>query len=370
MKSTVIDTIEQMDQYKEEWDLLRQECHASIFSSFDFTRLWLNAYRSAFTPQMILIEDRGKLVGAAPLCSHKYSTAGLPVRGLIMIGNGANILGYSLETVMARDDDKEAVREMVRALSRSRWNLMQVSDIDPLPASLRFLDLIKQEFEWQPYHESFNLMYEFPPEGDIGARFATRTRTSLRSARRGLEKEGRLQFRAVRTVEEAEAAMRLYVDMHVDRWAKKGGSIYRDPRNARLLVEMGKLVVGAGTGAIYELLIDGEIAAQIMSFFDGEMVRAYRIGMNDKFSDYSPGKLAIMLCMESQRAQGYKSMDLLHGNEPYKNFMKTHERSLLALQVKRGSLRAIAKVRSFPPIQRLDRRLGMSERMIRGFKRG
>jgi CelD/BcsL family acetyltransferase involved in cellulose biosynthesis len=152
--------------------------------------------------------------------------------------------------------------------------------------------------------------------------------------------------------------------MHIDRWAKKGGSIYLDPRNAHQMMEIGKLAVGKEMGAIHELLIDGEVAAQVICIYDGEVVRGMRQGISEKFLEYSPGKLAIMMCMETLRAEGFKRMDLGHGDEPYKSHMKTSECSLPSFQVERGGLRAMRKVRSFPPIRQMDQRFQLSDRML------
>jgi CelD/BcsL family acetyltransferase involved in cellulose biosynthesis len=365
MNHKIVSSLKELDQYRKDWENLRLQSHSSIFTSFDLVRLWLDTYHDTSQPQVVIVERHDTLVGLAPLCVQKLSVAGLPVRNLVMVGFGRNIIGYSLLSIIADNDDHEVLSELVRGVRTARWNMMQLYAMDPTTSTLKFLDLIKESFTWQPYAEVKNIFYEFPLEGDIAARFGRNSRRLLKKIRSDLERDGRLQVRMVKTVEEAESAMRLYVHQHQERWAQKGGSILNDERNNHQLVEMGKMVVGTGIGAIHEMLIDGEIAAQSLVLFDGNVVRGYRIGMMDKFKEFSVGKLLIMLVMEDLRARGFEGYDLLRGDEEYKYHMMTHERTLPAIQVLRGSLLIMSKARNFPPVQRMDERLKVRDRVLR-----
>jgi len=370
MKHKIIASLEDLDQHKQEWESLRLECHSSIFSSFDLVRIWLDTFRSIAQPQIIAVEDHGILVGLAPMCMRKHTAAGLPIRTLSMVGSGKEILGYSLLSVMAKNGDDAVLSELVRGVRRAKWNLMQLYALDPTPSTVMFLDLLKMGFTWQPYVEVNNIFYEFPVEGDIAARFGKNSRRLLRSIRRDLERGGRMRVRVARTEEEAEQAMRLYVQQHKERWISKGGSIFRDVRNTRQLLEVGKLAVRSGTGVIHEMLIDGEVAAQSLVLLDGDVVRGYRIGMVDKFEEFSPGKLLIMLVMEDLRGRGFKGYDLLRGDEDYKYHMMTQERTLPSIQVLRGSLLTMSKVRNFAPVRMVDERLKLRDGMLKRMNEG
>ncbi|MDD1747742.1 MAG: GNAT family N-acetyltransferase [Methanomassiliicoccales archaeon] len=365
MKHKIVASLDELDPYRKEWESLRLDCRSSIFTSFDLVRIWLEAFKSTAQPQMVMVEDGGALVGVAPMCMQKQSMAGLPVRNLNMVGFGKEILGYSLMSVMAKDADDATLNELVRGIGKVKWNLMQLIALDPTPSTLRFLELCKAGFSWQPYTEVSNIFYEFPPEGDITAKFGWRSRKILRKARRDLEREGRMQLRIARTVEEAEESMHLYVRQHDERWSQKGGSIFRDERNTRQLLEVGKYAVRSGTGIIHEMLIDGEVAAQSLVMFDGDVGRGYRIGMIDKFEEFSPGKLMFVLMMEDLRARGFRGYDFLRGDEDYKYHMMTHERTLPAIQVLRGSLLTMSKVRNFAPVRMVDERLKVRDRMLK-----
>lgn len=370
MRSFVVRSLDELRDHRDGWEALRADCRASVFSSFDLVHLWLDNYRGEVRPRVVMVEERGDLVGVAPLFVYKHRAMGLPVATLSLVGNHRHLIGYSLETVMARDAEPKVLEEMLRRIKAIRWNLLQIFDMDPNICTLRLLDGVRGEMEWQPYLETYDRWYEFPVDGDIADGFGKRTRKNLNTIRNRLEREGRASLRTVSSEEGMERAMRLYIDMHGSRWRGKGGSVFQKPGNGRLLVEMGKLAGRTGTGVVQELLIDGEVAGQLLSFFDGDVSRAYRLSMADGFRELSPGRLTMAMAMEDHRARGLRAMDFLHGDEDYKLHLCNGERRLEAVQVLRGSLQAMSRVRAFPPVRLLDERLGMRDRMLNRIYKG
>jgi len=357
MRSFVLDSLDDLKDYRDAWEGLRQECRAPIFSSYDLVYLWLDNYSASVKPCVILIEDRGELIGVAPLCTSQHWVMGLPINTISMVGVQLNLMGYSLYSVFARHDESATLREMLGCVKRAKWNFLLMPALDTNISTLRFQDGICQETDWHPANPDLDRSYVFPPEGDIAADFGKRTRKNLNTIRNKLEREGRMDFQSVKSVEDAERAMRLYLGQHEERWEKKGGSIVRKPNNSRLLVEMGKLAVKTGTGTIHELLIDGEVAGQVLCFFDGDVSRAYRQGMTDKFWDLSPGRLVMTLAMEDHRNRGLRAMDFLHGNEEYKLHMTNNQRALGSVQMTRGPLKLLSRAREFPPLRGINKRL-------------
>jgi CelD/BcsL family acetyltransferase involved in cellulose biosynthesis len=123
------------------------------------------------------------------------------------------------------------------------------------------------------------------------------------------------------------------------------------------------MAVRTGKGEISELLIDGEVAGQMLCFLEGDVCIGFRVGMADKFRDFSPGKMAIILTMEENRKMGIKVMDFLHGNEDYKVHMTNMQHPLGSAMVYKGTWRAISRVRSFPAMRFLENRLKFHDRI-------
>jgi hypothetical protein len=366
MRSIVLESLDDFQQYEVAWEGLRQECKAPIFSSYDLVYLWLDIFRATVKPYVVLIEDNGELIGVAPMCTSYRRVMGLPIKSISMVGQIPGLAFFGSYSVFAKHDDPATIREMLSCLKQSKWNVLSLFQMEMNNSTLGFMDGIRKEWVIEPSENvDINRTYVFPLEGDIAANFGKNARQKMNRIRRKLESENRIDYRKVESVEDAERAMRLYIHQHKERWEPKGGSIFNKPINRELLVEMGKLAIGTGKGDISELLIDGEVAGQLLCFFDGDVSRGIRVGMTDKFRDFSPGMLVITLTMEDHRKRGLKAMDLLHGNAEYKINMTNNERVLGSAKVCKGTMRMMSFARSFPTMKLVEDRLGLHKRMVR-----
>jgi len=364
MRSVTLDSLEEFQGYQEAWEGLRLECGAPIFASYDLVHLWLDNFKSVVKPHVVLIEDRGELVGVAPMFTSHSRVMGLPLNFIGMVGNMNTLFGYSLYSVFAKQDNPETVREMLSCVKIAKWNMLIMSKMEMNSSTSRFLEGLGKKGGSNPssLNTSTDRSYVFPLEGNITSGFGKNTRGRLQVLRNKLEREGRMDFRKVESVEDAERAMNYYLSQHDQHW-KHGGSQLSTPLNRRLLVELGKTAVRTGKGEISELLIDGEVAGQMLCFLEGDVCIGFRVGMADKFRDFSPGKMAIILTMEENRKMGIKVMDFLHGNEDYKVHMTNMQHPLGSAMVYKGTWRAISRVRSFPAMRFLENRLKFHDRI-------
>jgi CelD/BcsL family acetyltransferase involved in cellulose biosynthesis len=364
MKSITLESLEDFQEHREAWEGLRHECGAPIFASYDLVHLWLDNFKSVVKPHVVLVEDKGELVGVAPLFTSHSRVMGLPLNFIGMVGNMNTLFGYSLYSVFAKQDDPETVREMLSCVKIAKWNMLIMSKMEMNSSTSRFLDGLGMKGGSKPLSSmmSTDRSYVFPPEGNITSGFGKNTRGRLQVLRHKLEREGRMDFRKVESVEDAERAMNHYLSHHDQHW-KHGGSQLSTPLNRRLLVELGKTAVRTGKGEISELLIDGEVAGQMLCFLEGDVCIGFRVGMADKFRDFSPGKMAIVLTMEENRKRGIKIMNFLHGNEDYKVHMTNMQNPLGSAMVYKGTWRVMSGLRSLPPMKFLENRLKFRDRI-------
>jgi hypothetical protein len=366
MKSIILESLEDFRDYREAWEALRQGCGAPIFSSYDLVHLWLDNFREEVKPYIVLIEEGGELIGAAPMCTSHYRIMGLPINTISMVGNLFPLHGYSPLSILAKQDRPEVIGEMIGCVKKGKWNKLVLSYMEPNSPNRRFTDGMVQmgEGKSSSLTPTIHRTYIFPPEGSIAADFEKNTRGNLLRFRSKLEKDGRLEFRRVRTVEDAERAMNLFLSIHDERWQQKD-SIFRTDCNRRLAIEMGKLELCSEMGGINELLIDGEVAGQITYFIDGDVARGVHLGMNNKFRSFSPGMLVLMMTMEDNRNRGLKVYDPGHGNEGYKLRMTNVHRELGAAKVYKGTMRALSRIRSLPHMGTLANSFGLQDRHVR-----
>lgn len=358
MRSIVLGSLEDFKEYEESWELLRKGCKAPIFASYDLVRLWLDNFKAEVKPCIVLIEDKGELVSAAPLCTSHARAMGLPVRSITMVGELYPLFGYSLYSILAKEDSSEAIGEMVKCVMRAKWNKLYMPYMETSSYNAKFLEGINQMCGGQSTAPSPSIShyYAFPLEGNVTSNFGKSTRANLRRLKNKLEREGRMEFRKVESVNDAERAMHLYLSQHQERWDSTKTQ-FRYQSNCRQVLALGKLAVETGIGEITELLIDGEVAAQLLCLFDGDVVHGIRVGMTDKFREFSPGLMAIALTMEQQRKRGLKVFDPGVGNDAYKLRITNSHRELGSALAYRGTMGIVSRVRSFPAIKVLENRL-------------
>jgi CelD/BcsL family acetyltransferase involved in cellulose biosynthesis len=116
----------------------------------------------------------------------------------------------------------------------------------------------------------------------------------------------------------------------------------------------------AGQGFAYELIIDGDVAAQMMGFTDGDKAYCYRIGMDNRFMKCSPGWLISYHVMADFQARGFRSFVLGRGSEEYKYQMGGVETTLVGIGATRGIATWMARFASSRPAKAIDSRFQIS----------
>jgi CelD/BcsL family acetyltransferase involved in cellulose biosynthesis len=98
---------------------------------------------------------------------------------------------------------------------------------------------------------------------------------------------------------------------------------------------------------------------------DGDVMRAYRVGMSNRYLEYSPGNLVALYAMNEARKAGFTHFDFGAGPEEFKYRLGAKDRPLLRIQAKRGTVRAMAKISSLPGVRQLVDRSGMKQQALK-----
>ena len=146
--------------------------------------------------------------------------------------------------------------------------------------------------------------------------------------------------------------------------------MFSDPRNAAFLKDIMKISYSKGFGIGYELTLGDEVAAQTFAFDDLGVVRAFRIGMNNRFSKMSPGMVAAYLFMTEMKMKGHKCIELGQaGAGDYKHRLGGVEIPITWLTLRRGLPSLLSRAIRSPVGQRLDSVLGIKEKFFGGVYR-
>jgi CelD/BcsL family acetyltransferase involved in cellulose biosynthesis len=145
-------------------------------------------------------------------------------------------------------------------------------------------------------------------------------RRQLRRWRERYVAAGRVQLHEVTREDELQPAWNVLVDLHQRRWQGLGEpGCFASPAFCGFHREVVSLLLATGQLRMSWLGLDGSPIAAEYHLVGRETVYTYQSGIDpDRLQD-APGRLAYMLSIERAIAAGYKRIDFLRGDEPYKS---------------------------------------------------
>jgi CelD/BcsL family acetyltransferase involved in cellulose biosynthesis len=190
-----------------------------------------------------------------------------------------------------------------------------------------------------------------PSAGDLCEAYDINARRNYRKLVNRLEREG-VETRLERVAsEDIGQAVELYAKQHIERWESRGGSYFRDPENVSFLKHSIEEAYARRCGFAYQLLMNGDVAAQVFGYHEGKKVYAKRIGMDDRFARYSPGWLICNRFLTVMRDQGAEGCAMGWGGERYKYEMGGQETQLTGIGAIRGAASIAARIASSAHVQ-------------------
>ena len=143
-------------------------------------------------------------------------------------------------------------------------------------------------------------------------------RRDIRRSLRRMEDQGEVSFKVYHGAEEIMKRLPVLFEMHIDEWRQKGGS-------SDFLQERGKDMLRMLTESLPEeninyselLLNDKPISCQF-GLIDQNWMLGFIQAMDMNYSKVAPGKLHIVHLIRWGIKQGYRGLDLMQGQEPYK----------------------------------------------------
>jgi len=335
LDSRIIDDLDELKGMGDAWERVRRECGGSVFSSHYASMAWLESFHDAVRPMVAVAEEGGQVIGVAPMVRKRQSFARLPVRSLSLIGDADGMLTMDPLMLMAPPDRPDVLDELVRALGRPAWSLMNLKYMEDSRAARSVLDRVSGAWGSVAMEPMMTTVCPLPRGGELWDHFGRNTRHKIQQYLRKAEREHPLEFVEI-CLSRMDSALDVYAEQHRRRWASRGGSIFEDGANLGFLKRLMREAWERGEGQAFELRLGGEVAAQEFSLIDGDLVRGYRLGMSDDFGRYAPGMLTTYLAMADCRERGFSAFSLGSGGEAYKLRMIGEERPLLGMQARRG----------------------------------
>jgi CelD/BcsL family acetyltransferase involved in cellulose biosynthesis len=364
LKCRVVSKIEYLEPLRGPWEELRVKCGGSVFSSFDWTMLWLRHFGHVAAPKIVVAEENGNLRGVAPFVVSERAIMGVRIRRLSFVGKEVGTAEY-YDLGILWDDSNEVTEAIIAAMKGMNWNVLTLADLKESRESLAFFRRIADEWHTEEIPRTPCPFVELPETGDVMMCIGAGTRRTIRRNMSKLKDEGRVSFRTSVSGEEAKDAMRTYVRQHKARWKIKGGSIFEDQHMVDFIYEAAGSSAERDYASIYEVLIDGIVASQLFCLYEEDCIRAYRIGINDKYVDYAPGSLVAYYAMQEAQRSGFCVFDFGKGAEEFKYRMGAKDRFLIGIHARRGSVRMMSKLASVPGVRGIVEKTGAKESALR-----
>jgi CelD/BcsL family acetyltransferase involved in cellulose biosynthesis len=253
-------------------------------------------------------------------------------------------LRLSNNSIMIRPGRPDVLERILKEIKRLDWSLLWTINMERMPEVDEYVERVRST--WRPIEREgqTHISVPLPTEGDVADGFDRGARKNLQRNVRKLEREGvEIELAEIQT-EAIDRAVDLYARQHIERWASKGGSYFRNPQNVNFLRMATKEAYAREQGFAAELLVNGEVAAQLFSYVEGDHAFGDRIGISVRHLHISPGWLILYRAMGEMRSRGVRRFHVGNGTEHYKHVMGGQETQLSGIGAARGAVALLSRL--------------------------
>ncbi|MCW5965855.1 MAG: GNAT family N-acetyltransferase [Bryobacterales bacterium] len=300
-----------------EWENLIRGSMAEVFSH----PAWYNAYRVAEGIREIGIvcaRQNGELVGLLPLarCRNDY-------RGLFFPVVAPFARGDFQPPIIRPDLVAELLPQLLdKAIQHFKhpgtiWWPFIPNDDPSLPV-LRDYFLRRGMPTFEETEVAPRLRVNGLSFAELEKTWSSNHRIDVRRRRKRLAETGAVSLWTPSTLEEAEALLSEFFEVHDEKWLSQGyPGKFQSPRARRLFTECLRRMWGRGM--YFTTVRCGDVHVSYhFGFLSGGWIQWYRPAYRSEYFGFSPGKIHVALLLEEACRNGWNGLDFLLGEEPYK----------------------------------------------------
>lgn len=308
-----------LEAAREAWTTFQSSAWSTPFQSFDWVRSWYleGSPSPKGKPAIILGYEGNDLTFILPLGVQQF----FGVKRLCWLAGEIN--DYNCPLVAP-----EFVSRLTEKMATEIWGgvakIIGGVDVFHLTKQPEFLAGVRNPFMVKGIAPSSCASHMLTLESDWKSLYrrlrSSKTRSRLRQKHAKLRREGKLQFRSVRSQSERD----LVIDT-VLRW--KGEQLEASgDRNPFLSATLQRTIkdcsqVRRGTISlrIYGLYVDNKLVAGVIAFVGSQTFSLFVTAYDPRaFAQCSPGTLLLLKMLELSARAGLRSFDFLAGDEAYK----------------------------------------------------
>lgn len=305
----------------EPWNALAADAvDGNTFLTHDWLYTWWTAYRPAARLRIVTVERGGQLVGIAPMMVLREGGAERIFRRLRFIGDGTSETDH-MNFIVRAEGRQATVARLLECIDGLDWDLAYFSQMPEHSDNTRQLLGHGRQHGWIIDSRLVPCPKRLLPETyeDLVRSLPSRLRTSIRSSRRSLEAEFKVEFGRVSRREDLGPALDDLYRLHASRWQAKGQSgVFVSDAKRTFYRDLSARLLKAGVLRLYYLKLDERVVAQQYCFEYQETVLLLQEGFDAGLADRNVGNVLRAMVFEALIADGAKAYDFLAGESRHK----------------------------------------------------
>jgi CelD/BcsL family acetyltransferase involved in cellulose biosynthesis len=321
-----------------EW---RKLLHASSNNRFFLTWEWMYTWWLHLAGKrklhIITVRKDGLLIAIAPLalCPPRISRL-MPFRVLEFLASGGVGSDY-LSFIIRTGYEEDAQRQLAASLAGSR-RMLELVRIEKASHTMQDMATQFHKTGWRFSRQTTNYcpfarLSGHSWESYLGSLKPSHQKYYARKTRK-LQRDFSVELNEVSTEVQRQEAMELFVRLHLESWAERGGSTALHKQE---LIDFHQALSGIclerGWLGLYTLKLDGVSAASIYLIKYGNVVHYYQMALHSDYSKYSIGLIILGESIRKAIEAGAVEYDFLHDNEAYKFLWAREQRELVRLEL-------------------------------------
>ncbi len=349
MRVTHFSSMEELAPYRQQWDRLS----AGVpFRSWLWMSTWWQCYGDATAADagrarlllLAVFDEAGSLAGIAPWHVEHSHAWGSVVQ---FLGAGQVCSDYlsilceagRIEPVVQALADWLSRRGGSRADAgyRPGWDLLKLTGVAANdPASERLASRLADRGGRIYRRNSLNFWrLQLPQSWEAyEALLSKGHRKQVRRAQKNLFDTGRAVLHTVEQPEELPRAMEILIDLHQRRQQLLGEpGCFASARFTAFHRALAAPMFESGQLQLHWLELDGQPAAAEYHLVGNNVIYAYQAGVDPAAMEHQPGSLITMATLRRAIERGYRAVDFLRGDEPYKAHWRAEPAASVELRV-------------------------------------
>ncbi|MBI2877904.1 MAG: GNAT family N-acetyltransferase [Candidatus Tectomicrobia bacterium] len=323
------------ERLQAEWEhLIGQSGSATLFSTWRWLRHWWSCFGTEGALRLVAARNPGgELWGLAPWV---FPPAGSTPRVIRLLGD-VNTCDY-MDLLLHRDHEGLALKALWDHLEE-RFGAGDLLELQAIPGSSPTLELLPSlarsagyEIRLEPEERCPRVELPEDWETYLG-RLGQKDRHELRRKLRRAEQQASLAFYTLEATEPLREAMSAFLELHAQSSLTKAE--FMTPRRRAFFLSLPEALGPGGHLQLSFLTAGGQRIAALLCLRFRDTLYVYNSGYDPSYAPLSPGIILITHVIREAIQRGYRQVDFLRGQEPYKYHLGAIDFPTYQVQIRR-----------------------------------